>query len=66
MRIEDIKRRINNKNTYKNFCTFIFGSIFLFIGNNLGKKINNKLVEKYSEIISSIILILIGIMELFI
>ena len=47
-------------------CTFIFGSIFLFIGNNLGKKINNKLVEKYSEIISSIILILIGIMELFI
>ena len=27
MRIEDIKERINNKNTYKNFCTFIFGCL---------------------------------------
>lgn len=47
-------------------CTFIFGTIFLYIGNNLGKRINNKLVEKYSELISSFILILIGVMELFI
>ena len=46
--------------------TFIFGSTFLFIGNNLGKKINNKIVEKYSDIISSLILILIGIVEIFI
>ena len=47
-------------------CTFVFGTIFLYIGNNLGKRINNKLVEKYSELISSFILILIGVMELFI
>ena len=47
-------------------CTFVFGTIFLYIGNNLGKKINNNLVEKYSELISSFILILIGVMELFI
>ncbi len=47
-------------------CTFIFGSILLYIGNNLGKKINNKLIKKYSEIISSVILILIGFMEIFI
>ena len=31
MRIEDIKRRINNKNTYKNFCTFIFGCLIAAI-----------------------------------
>lgn len=47
-------------------CTFVFGTVFLYIGNNLGKRINNKPVEKYSELISSFILILIGIMELFI
>lgn len=47
-------------------CTFVFGTIFLYIGNNLGKRINNKLVKKYSELISSFILILIGVMELFI
>ena len=27
MRIEDIKKRIDNKNIYKNFCTFIFGCL---------------------------------------
>ena len=47
-------------------CTFVFGTIFLYIGNNLGKRINNKLVKKYSQLISSFILILIGVMELFI
>ena len=47
-------------------CTFVFGTIFLYIGNKLGKRINNKLVKKYSELISSFILILIGVMELFI
>lgn len=47
-------------------CTLIFGSIFLYIGNNLGKKINNKLIKNCSEFISSFILILIGILELFI
>lgn len=31
MRIEDIKRKINNKNTYKNFCTFIFGCLIAAI-----------------------------------
>lgn len=31
MRIEDIKRRINNKNAYKNFCTFIFGCLIAAI-----------------------------------
>lgn len=46
--------------------TFVFGTIFLYIGNNLGKRINNKLVKKYSQLISSFILILIGVMELFI
>lgn len=46
--------------------TLIFGSIFLYIGNNLGKRINNKLIEKYSEYIASLILIFIGILELFI
>lgn len=46
--------------------TFIFGTIFLFIGNNLGKRINNDLIINYSEIISSITLILLGIIEFFI
>lgn len=51
---------------YTTISTFIFGTIFIFIGNNLGKKINNKLFERYSLLISSLILILIGIFELFI
>lgn len=51
---------------YTAICTLIFGSIFLYVGNHLGKKINNKLVQAYSEIFSSLLLILLGLIEAFV
>ena len=51
---------------YTAICTLIFGSIFLYVGNHLGKKINNKLVQAYSEIFSSLLLILLGLIEVFV
>lgn len=44
--------------------TLIFGTLFLYFGNNIGKKINNKKIERYSSNISSLILILLGLLEL--
>lgn len=43
--------------------SFLFSYIFLLFGNNLGRKVTGNYIEKYCNIISSIILILIGIME---
>ena len=51
---------------YTTLCTFIFGSIFLYIGNNLGKKIKSEIIIRYSELISSLMLFLLGIIEIFI
>lgn len=51
---------------YTAICTLIFGSIFLYVGNHLGKKIDNKLVQAYSEIFSSLLLILLGLIEVFV
>ena len=51
---------------YTTLCTFIFGNIFLYIGNHLGKKIKSEIIIQYSELISSLMLILLGIIEMFI
>lgn len=45
--------------------TFIFSFFFLYIGNKLGKNMINKVLSKYSDIIGSLILILIGVIQLF-
>lgn len=47
-------------------CIFSFLSSFVFLifGNNLGKKVINIYIEKYCNIISAIILILIGFIQL--
>ncbi len=45
--------------------TFIFSIIFISFGNFIGiKSINNKFIEKYSNIISAFLIILVGILEL--
>lgn len=41
MRIEDIKRKINNKNVYKNFCSFIIGTLITAIAVSVFYKPNN-------------------------
>lgn len=46
------------------FSSFIFGTLFLYFGNKLGKKIFRKLSDKYSVLISSLLLTLLGIIEL--
>lgn len=46
-------------------CTFIFSLILLSIGNTIGiKALNNKFIEKYSSLISSLILIIIAIIQI--
>lgn len=45
--------------------TFLFSFTFLFIGNRIGNRvINNNFIEKYSNIISSLILIFIGLIQI--
>lgn len=44
--------------------SFIFSFLLLLISNRIGKNILNSFVEKYCNIISSIILTLLGIIEL--
>lgn len=44
--------------------TFIFSFLFLRIGNTIGKNIINKFFSKYSDIIGSLILIIIGIIQI--
>lgn len=45
--------------------TFIFSFLFLILGNRIGKKaISNNFIEKYSNIISSLVLIFIGLIEI--
>lgn len=62
-----IAASITGINTFcTTICTFIFGSIFLYIGNNLGKKIKSEIIIRYSELISSLMLFLLGIIEIFI
>lgn len=51
---------------YTAICTFIFGSIFLYIGNHFGKKIANTTVQVCSEILSSLLLIILGLVEIFV
>lgn len=46
------------------FSSFIFSTLFLYFSNKLGQKIFGKLSDKYSIFISSILLILLGIIEL--
>lgn len=46
-------------------CSFLFGFFFLFLGNSVGKVIMNPSIQKYSDFISSLLLILIGIIELY-
>lgn len=45
--------------------TFLFSFLFLFVGNKIGNKaISNNFIEKYSNIISSLILIFIGLIQI--
>ena len=44
--------------------SFLFSFLFLAIGNNIGKKVISKYIEKYSTLASSIILIIIGLIQL--
>lgn len=45
--------------------TFIFSLIFIFIGNLIGiKSKSNNFISKYSNVISAILIIVIGILEL--
>ena len=45
--------------------TFFFSTAFIYLGNIIGiKSIKNKFIDKYSNIISSLILIFIGIVTL--
>lgn len=44
--------------------SFLFSFSLLLLGNTIGKNIINKFMEKYCNIISSLILILIGFIEL--
>ena len=43
--------------------TFFFSFIFMYIGNHLGKKLISNILNNYSELISSFILILLGVIE---
>ncbi len=45
--------------------TFILSFLMLIFGNRLGRKMINNKIEKYSNIISSLVLILLGILQLF-
>ena len=42
---------------------FVFSSIFLYLGSKIGKKVNNTKIEKYSNYLSAIIIIILGIIE---
>lgn len=45
--------------------TLILSTLFLYTGNLIGRKaLNNKFIEKYSELISAILLIITGILQL--
>jgi len=44
--------------------SFIFSFVLLLLGNTIGKKIINQSIEKYCNILSSLLLIIIGFIEL--
>lgn len=44
--------------------TFIFCNIFMYIGNKIGNKIKNKKIENLSTVISSLLLIFLGILTI--
>lgn len=48
---------------YTVIFTFIFCNLFMYLGNKIGKKIRSKRIQKYSILISSLLLILIGLLE---
>ncbi len=50
---------------YTFIATFIFSILFIYIGNTIGKNIFNNIISKYSNIISSLLLILLGIIQIF-
>lgn len=45
------------------FLTFIFSIVFLYMGSFIGSKINSSKLEEYSNYLSSIIILLLGIIE---
>ncbi len=49
---------------YTVIFTFIFCNLFMYLGNKIGKKIRSKKVQKYSILISSLLLISLGLLEL--
>lgn len=55
---------ININKIFAFIFTFILSSIMLYIGNNLGRNILNDKLEKYSNIFSSIIIILLGLFQI--
>lgn len=52
-------------NIYLTFLfTFIFSFLLLYIGNKIGRNILNKRIEKYSNILSALILIILGLFQI--
>lgn len=49
---------------FASIFNFIFSTIFLYLGTIIGKKINSTKLELYSNYLSAIILIILGIIEL--
>lgn len=44
--------------------TFLFSYLFIYIGNTVGQRLLNESLEKYANFFSSIILILLGLIEI--
>ncbi len=44
--------------------TFVFCNIFMFFGNKIGSKIKSKKIEKFSSLIASLLLILLGFLQI--
>lgn len=51
---------------YTFILTFIFSYFFLYIGNRIGKNLFNSFLQKYAELLSSMLLILLGIIQILI
>jgi len=55
---------INNNYLFSTIFTFIFSILFLYLGYFIASKINNSKLSNYSNYLSSIIILLLGIIEM--
>ncbi len=62
-----IAASITGLNMYlTSLCSFLFSVLFIQLGYYVGSKFLSKRLSKYSEIVSALIIIILGIYELFI